>query len=119
GSGTQVVLALLCAIASLIPIRLIARSCITHRALSDAVALAVWVALLSFEGYRTEVLAGRTIPVAMLLLLTAFALLVGGDAANRPIMAAATGLLLGLACLARFDALPLSLVVVATLVVFS
>ncbi len=63
-------------------------------------------ALLLYLPYIEEVLAGRSIPLAILLSISGLASLFS---IRKPAMPVIAGLLLGLACLVRFDQLPLVL----------
>ena len=119
GVTTQILLAVISAIATIIPLRSIARTCQTNRSVADVSALLIWISLITFGGYASEVLAGRSIPLAILIQLSAFALLLQGGPDLKPSRSGAAGLLLGLGALTRFDALPIALAVAAYFAVTS
>jgi hypothetical protein len=104
GPRTGVVLAALAALLIIIPLRAIAQQCLRQRVLGRSVAVATWFGLLWSPPYLEEVHVGGGIPVTVLLLTAAVAFLLARDGRVQWI----AGLLLGLACLARFDSLAFS-----------
>src|SRR5262249_48984932 len=71
---------------------------VMRQSLASIGAIAVWLSLLWFPPYWDEVHTGCAIPLAVLLLTSAVAYLLTRG------FSFVTGLLLGLGCLARFDA---------------
>jgi hypothetical protein len=115
GPKTGVVLAALLAVLTVIPIRMIVKACVLRRPLVPFATTAMWFGLLWFPPYWQESYMGCSIPLAVFLLSGAVACLVRKDFPVRPRWAAGAGLLLGLACMARFDSLAFAgLVVLAS-----
>lgn len=77
--------------------------------------LALAVLLFQFPGFYDEIVAGRSIPLTVALILAAFALIVGREA-PRPAHAALAGIAIGLTLLLRFDMLPFALCILAWIV---
>jgi len=108
-AASAVTLAAVAALLTVLPLLIILRACIARRALANAATLLTWLALLHYPPYWDEVHGGRAIPITVLLLCCAVAFLM---ARQRWWNSAGTGAALGLACLARFDALPFALLIV-------
>lgn len=114
GGGAAGGVAVACGIALLsgLPVYWMFRQSLKRRALAVYATAAGWGCLLLCGPYLTEVAAAGSIPLTVLLLL------VGGglwlSVTRRPGAGRAflLGLVLGAACLARFDATPVALVVV-------
>ncbi|HYZ86674.1 MAG TPA: glycosyltransferase family 39 protein [Bryobacteraceae bacterium] len=87
-----------------------------HLTAALACATVASVSLWTYDPFRDEVFGGRTIPLCILCALSAFAILLKpGELSFWT--SGVVGLLLGLATLARFDALMLSLAVFAYLAI--
>jgi hypothetical protein len=113
GPRIAVSLAALAALFTVIPIHLVFTACIPQRRLAGIATTTTWLSLLWFEPYWTEARAGRSLPLTILLLLGAVACLLGHRTAKCPPVSLVAGLLLGCACLARFDSLFFSGIVMA------
>jgi hypothetical protein len=84
----------------------LAAGALTRRLVGDfALGAVCSLSLLLYMPYLTEVFAGRSIPLAVLLILLAAALITQSDAQHSWRSAAAAGLMAGLAVQVRFDAL--------------
>ncbi len=118
GPEAAVQLAALIALLTFIPFRMITGACIGRRSLSLVAAATVWLSLLGFFAYRDEVARGMSVPLAVLLLAGAVACLLRDDIATSWVVAGVAGLLLGLGCLARFDALIFACVVLLPFLAF-
>jgi hypothetical protein len=114
--ATQVVLASVFSLLTILPLYSIAKTLLRHRGPAVVVGIVAWVCLACFPAYRDEVVGGRSIPLAIFLLTSAVALVIRPSADRRPGLCAGAGLLLGAACLARFDSLIVSLVLVLAFV---
>ena len=77
------------------------------------VGLTIYLCVLMLPGFQDELVAGRSIPLSILLLSVALRLAVRPDAS--PAIVTLTGLVMGFSCINRFDALLAAAVIGAAL----
>jgi len=116
---TGVLLACGFALLTALPVAWIFRQTLRRRVLVIACTITTMGSLLLFTRYFEEVAGARAVPLSVFLLLGAAGALLTLRAGGRWWSGPMLGVLLGLACLTRFDALPLALLLLTSAALLS